>query len=123
MSGWIKANVVDRLVLALGKPEVYTEDEADLAKSLEVSDEKLSASLLAEAKEIAGGMLETAQSIESRAMTLQSAVAIATTLTLTAGGLLVDRTKIASGDWRIGFAIVLFLTVVAFIASGLRALG
>jgi hypothetical protein len=123
ISGWITENVVHRLVLPLGEPEVYTEDEADLAKRLEVSDEKLSTSLLAESKEIAGGMQDTAQSIESRAMTLQSAVAIATTLTLTAGGLLLDRTKIASGNWRVGFAIVLFLSVVAFIASGLRALG
>ena len=112
-----------RLVLRLGEPEFYTEEEAELAQRLQVADKELSAMLLAEAQEIDRSQHSSAESIQSRAMTLQGAVAIATTLTLTAGGLLLDRTKVESHGWRLAFAIVLLLAVLAFIASGVRALG
>lgn len=112
-----------RLVLPLGDVEFYTEDEAELAQRLHVSDKELSSMLLAEAQEIDRSQHSSAESIQGRAMTLQGAVAIATTLTLTAGGLLLDRTKIESHAWRIAFAIVLLLAVLAFIGSGVRALG
>jgi MFS family permease len=112
-----------RLVLPLGEPEFYTEQEAELAQRLQVADKEVSAMLLAEAQEIDRSQHSSAESIQSRAMTLQGAVAIATTLTLTAGGLLLDRTKIESHGWRVAFAIVLLLAVLAFIASGVRALG
>ena len=79
--------------------------------------------LLSQAQEIDRSQHSSAESIQSRAMTLQGAVAIATTLTLTARGLLLDRTKIESHAWRLAFAIVLLLAVLAFIASGVRALG
>jgi hypothetical protein len=112
-----------RLVLPLGEPEIYTEAEVDLATRLRVPDKELSSMLLAEAQEIDRIQHSSAESIQSRAMTLQGAVAIATTLTLTAGGLVLDRTKIESHAWRIAFASVLLAAVLAFIASGVRALG
>jgi hypothetical protein len=71
-----------RLVLPLGELEFYTENEAELAQRLQVADKELSAMLLAEAQEIDRSQHSSAESIQSRAMTLQGAVAIATTLTL-----------------------------------------
>jgi cytochrome oxidase assembly protein ShyY1 len=123
----IKSLFVDHvwhvLVLQLGEPEFYTEDEAELAKRLTVSDNGLSAALLAEAEQIDRNNHDSAEGIEARAMTLQGAVAIATTLTLAAGGFLIDRTKVESNAWRISFAAVFLLTVLCFIAAGIRAIG
>jgi hypothetical protein len=111
-----------RLVLELGNPHVYTSEE-EIAEQLRVADTAHSALLLAEAEEVDRRMHADAESLERRATTLQGAVAIAVTITLAAGGLLFDRTKLSSSEWRISFAALLLSSVVSFIASGLRALG
>jgi hypothetical protein len=120
---WLLGHVGHRLVLPLGEPEFFTEDEDSIAKRVQVKPLADAGALLAQAKEMNEGVAKTVESIEARAMTLQGAVAIATTLGLAAGGLLLDPTKIPSHGWRIAFAVALTLTVTAFILSGLRALG
>ncbi len=120
---WWLDHVWHRLVLPLGEPEFFTEDEDDIAKRLHTKDPAAADALLSDAKELYERIAKTTASIEARAMTLQGAVAIALTLALAAGGLLLDRTRIASDGWRIALAVALTLTAAAFIISGLRALG
>lgn len=116
-------SVRDRLILPLGEPRYFREDEDELARRLKSSDTKLAAALLAEAEELARRPHEDAESIDRRATTLQGAVALATTVALAGGALLLDPTKLRSEGWRITFAAVLAGAVVAFVASGMRALG
>jgi hypothetical protein len=116
-------SVRDRLILPLGEPRYFREDEDELARRLKTSDTKLAAALLAEAEELARRPHADAESIDRRATTLQGAVALATTVALASGALLLDPTKLRSEGWRITFAAVLAGVVVAFVASGMRALG
>jgi hypothetical protein len=116
-------HVRDRLVVPLGDPKFFTETEDELANRLHTTYPAAAEALLEEAREMNEGIARTTESIELRAMTLQGAVAIATTLALAAGGLLLDRTKVPSHEWRIALGVVLTLAVGAFIFSGLRALG
>ncbi len=119
---WLLTHIWHRIRIPLGEAQYYIEPELELARRLNVRDPELAAALLDEAQERDRSHHDTANSLQGRAMTLQSAVAIATTLTLTAGGLLLDRTKIASQSWRLSFATVLLAAVVAFIGSGVQAL-
>jgi hypothetical protein len=116
-------SVRDRLILPLGEPKYFREDEEELARRLKTSDTKLAGALLAEAEELARRPHEDAESIDRRATTLQGAVALATTVALAGGALLIDPTKLRSEGWRITFAAVLAGVVIAFVASGMRALG
>jgi len=116
-------SVRDRLILPLGEPRYFREDEEELARRLKTSDAKLAAALLAEAEELARRPHEDAESIDRRATTLQGAVALATTVALAGGALLLDPTKLRCEGWRIAFAAVLAGVVIAFVASGMRALG
>jgi hypothetical protein len=116
-------SVRDRLILPLGEARYFREDEEELARRLKTSDAKLAAALLAEADELARRPQEDSESIDRRATTLQGAVALATTVALTGGALLLDPTKLRSEGWRITFAAVLAGVVIAFVASGMRALG
>jgi MFS family permease len=120
---WWCSNVSERLVLRLGQAQVFVQKEEEIAKRLYSADDAVSAALLAEAEAIDRRQYDSVESIERRAMTLQAAVAIAATLTLAAGGLLLDPAKIESQSWRIAFAVALLLPAAAFIASGVRALG
>lgn len=117
------SSVRDRLILPLGEPRYFREDEDELARRLKTSDTTLAAQLLAEAESLARRPHEDAESIDRRATTLQGAVALATTVALAGGALLVDPTKLRSEGWRITFAAVLAGVVVAFVVSGVRAVG
>jgi hypothetical protein len=116
-------SVRDMLVLQLGEPRHFREDEDELARRLTTSDTELAAALLAEAEELARRPHEDAESIDRRATTLQGAIALATTVALAGGALLLDPTKLRSDSWRIAFACVVAAVVIAFVASGVRALG
>jgi hypothetical protein len=110
-------------VLELGSAELYTEPEEEIVPRLLTDDPELSADLLDEATEMTRRQKDDAESFERRAATLQGAVAIATTLTITGGALLLDKDRIASSCWRIAFASLLAATIVSFVISGVRALG
>jgi hypothetical protein len=113
----------DRLVLELGDPTQYTEPEEKIAERLLTDDSVLSAELVDEAAEIAGRQQEDAESIGRRAATLQGAVALATTLTLAGGALILDAERVPSRCWRLALASVLTVAVFSFVAAGVRALG
>jgi hypothetical protein len=119
---WVRAHVWEHIVVPLGEAQFYMEGELELAHRLGSSDAVMSERLLNQAQSIDANQHQVAESIEARAMTLQGAVAIATTLAIAAGGLLVDRSKVSSAGWRITFSVVVLSAVLAFIASGLRAL-
>jgi len=122
LKGWWRSHVWPRLVLELGDAPFYNDPEDEMTARLWVKDDALAALLVSEAERVDGDQHTTAASIESRAMTLQGAVAIATTLTLAAAGLLLDPSKIGGHNWRMGFAAILAATVISFLTSGIQAL-
>jgi|NGEPerStandDraft_6_1074524.scaffolds.fasta_scaffold06649_5 hypothetical protein len=111
-----------RLILELPDPRAYRESEQAIADSLLTDDPELAKFLLDEAEASSRRPFESAESIERRATTLQGAVAIATTFTLTGSALLFDRTKLSSDGWRVAFAVLFLLAIVSFVCSGVRAL-
>lgn len=121
MSVWRRAR--GRLVLELGPPTHYTEPESEIAERLVTNDEVLGAELVEEAIEIARRQEEDVNSIERRAGALQGAVALATTLTVAGGALLLDTERIPSRGWRVVSASVLGIAAIAFVVSGIRAVG
>jgi hypothetical protein len=58
----------------------------------------------------------------AREPTLQGAVAIAATFTLAAGTLVAETDKVPSHFWRVAFAAVVAVVVLAFVIAGVVAL-
>jgi hypothetical protein len=111
-----------RLVLDVYPPVTYLEKEKDIEKKLLSDNPDVAALILSEAETIAARPFETADSVERRAMTLQGAVALATTFTLTGSALIFDQTKLSGHGWRITLAIIFFLAIGSFAMCGMRAM-
>lgn len=77
--------------------------------------------LLEEAKAAYDLVNERVESAQRRATTLQSAAAIAATLSMSGAGLVLQDATFDGGTWRIAVGVTVFVAVFAFIACGFRA--
>jgi len=78
--------------------------------------------LLEDARELFKAPVDRGTIAERRATTLQGAVAIAATFTLAAGTIVAEKDKIPSHTWRVVFAVLVALVVLAFVGAGILAL-
>jgi hypothetical protein len=119
----------DNASLPLDAPRRFTEPHAELVERLTPRtadgniDEERTKEVLAEAQETYASADARIEGAERRATTLQSAVAIATSLLLAGGALLADASKVRGDGWRAALALFLVLTVASLALAGLRALG
>jgi hypothetical protein len=103
-------------------PTAFTDKTADeLAVELDTGDDDIADGVLEEAKAQYERAADRADSAERRATTLQGAVAIAGTLTLSGGGLVLDTSKIEGEGWRIAFGIGIVAVAWCLITAGYRA--
>ncbi|MCW3002040.1 MAG: hypothetical protein JWQ20_1338 [Conexibacter sp.] len=103
--------------------EYATETLADLAGRLATDDPVVAKAVLDEAEAMYKEPAERIESAERRATTLQGVVAVAASVAVASGGLLLDPTKVAGHGWRIAIAAVLLAFVLCLLACALRALG
>lgn len=89
----------------------------------ELSTDKLEVAkaVLAEAEAIYAEPFQRIDSAERRATTLQGTVAIAASVAIAGGGLLIDPSRIKGADWRTTFALLLVGFVACLLACALRA--
>jgi hypothetical protein len=78
--------------------------------------------VLAHAQEVAQTAVDRAAAADRRATVIASVVSISATLTLAGTSLVVDKSKIPNGNWRIVLAALVFATTAAFVASASYAL-
>ncbi|HEX8054599.1 MAG TPA: hypothetical protein VF517_16550 [Thermoleophilaceae bacterium] len=102
------------------EPDVFEEKTEELAAKLAVKPE-LADALLEEAKDHHEYANERAESAERRATTLQGAVAIASSLTLAGGSLLLDSSKLQGIGWKIALGLGLVGVTLCLIMAGYRA--
>lgn len=123
-----RRSLYDTLALPVSEPTDFTEGEDALAAELmprtgdETQDAVRATEILTEAQTIYQRAEARAFGAETRATTLQGAVAIATSLLLAGAAFVVGGTELQSTEWRAVFAVVLVGATVALVMSGLRAL-
>ncbi len=104
-------------------PANFPQPVALLQTRLATSNEALADELLSDAERLFDEATASVDSIERRATTLQGGVAIAATVALTGGGLVLDPTKIHGDGWRTALALSLAALVLMLAMTALRALG
>jgi hypothetical protein len=109
-----------RVFLPIGSVTEFKEPPEEIAKALHASDAFIALDILEQARGLFREASDRAEGAERRATTLLGAAAIAGSLTVGGGGLLLDRHGI-SGGWRIGLSLGYFATVAALICTALRA--
>lgn len=115
LSNWIAPRPRD-------PPRRYPQAEPDEVMALVAStDDAVSSELLAEAQWVFAEPDDRISSVDRRAGTLQGSVAIAATVALTGGGIILDRGKVPDAGWRLAFAIGLGVLLIFLLLSGLRA--
>jgi hypothetical protein len=118
----------DKLALPVNEPSEFLGEQEALIDELTThsgdpeKDLQRSAALLAEAQEIYERAEARAAGAQTRATTLQGAVAIAASLLLAGGALLLDQTKLHGTGWRALFAVMLVAVTGALVMCGVRAL-
>jgi hypothetical protein len=95
----------------------------ELAMRLRTGEPGVARAILAEAEAAFQEPVDRIESAERRATTLQGAVAVAASVVVAGGSLLLDPGKLHGQGWRIAFAAVLFAFVGSLTACGVRALG
>lgn len=119
-SSWARALKRDLRPEPSEPPRRFAEPAAgELADKLADAPSEM---LLSEAEALFAEPQARIESVERRATTLQGGVAIAATVALTGGGLVLDPTKLQGLGWRIAFASGLALLVLALVLTGARAL-
>ncbi|HEV2924401.1 MAG TPA: hypothetical protein VGW98_10230 [Solirubrobacteraceae bacterium] len=111
----------NRLFVQVPAPTDFLQDEAALRELLATQADRGS-DVLAEAKEQSAAPFATSESVERRATTMQSAVAIAASFVLAGGGLLLNSTTIRSDDWRVALGVIYAVVITSLVFSALRAL-
>jgi len=109
-----------RVSLPVAKPETF-QDKREIEDAVATRSPDVALDLLAEAREIYDAPIARAESVERRATTLIGAVAVAASLTVAGGSLLVDPARIRDTWWRVALSLLLLLVVLAFVMSGWRA--
>jgi hypothetical protein len=94
---------------------------AELAARLRTSDLDVARAVLAEAEELAKEPAARIDSAERRATTLQGTVAVAASVAIAGGGLLLDPSRIDSSTWRAALGALLLAFVLCLVACGVRA--
>jgi hypothetical protein len=108
--GWM-ASKREAIFLPVDDDTAFPEPQGQLRDLLRTGDVDLAAEILGEAEVAYARLQDRVDSAERRATTLQSASAIAASLTLTAAGLLVDSTKLRGWLWPLLFgAAVTYIT-------------
>lgn len=121
--GWRRARW-DEVFVPADPPENFaTESLAALVDKLKTSDEDVAKAILAEAEAAYSGPQQVIDSAERRVTTLQGTVAIAASVALAGGGLLLDPSRIHGRGWRISIVVLLALFVICLLGCALRALG
>ncbi len=119
-----RRNVWDKIVVPSDPPERFaTESLSDLVVKLSTTDEHVAAAILTEAEAAYREPQELIESAERRATTLQGTVAIAASVALAGGGLLLDPSRVSGREWRIAIVVTLALFVVCLLGCAVRALG
>lgn len=114
----------DKVVVPAAPPERFaTESLTDLTEKLRTSDEDVAGAILAEAEAAYSEPQQLIESAERRATTLQGTVAIAASVALAGGGLLLDPSRVHGHSWRIAMVVLLALFVVCLLGCAVRALG
>lgn len=114
----------DYVMVPAEPPERFaTESLGDLANKLKTTDEDVAAAVLSEAEAAYSEPQQRIDSAERRATTLQGTVAIAASVALAGGGLLLDPSRIHGRCWRIAIVVLLALFVVCLLGCAVRALG
>jgi hypothetical protein len=118
----------NKLALPVNEPSEFLGEQEALIDQLTThsgdpeKDLQRSAALLAEAQEIYERAEARAAGAQTRATTLQGAVAIAASLLLAGGALILDQTKLHGTGWRALFAVMLVAVTGALVMCGVRAL-
>ena len=126
--GTRRRRLYDGFFLPLDEPTSFTGPRDELVRDLMpkqddgTPDEERTKEVLAEAQAIYASADERIEGAQSRATTLQGAVAIAASFLLAGGALLADPAKVRGDCWRVFFALALFGVVFALVMSGARAL-
>ncbi len=102
-------------------PERFPQSEEVLRERLATYSDRLADELLADAERLFDEAETRVTGVESRATTLQGTVAIAATVALAGGALVLDPSKIHGGNWRLAFAIGLALLVLMLVATAYNA--
>jgi hypothetical protein len=103
-------------------PRRYPEFEPrDVRAKITSIDDNVSKELLSEAEAVFAETNERVASVDRRAATFQGSVAIAATVVLSGGGLILDRNKVPDDGWRLALGIALALLLVLLCLAGWRA--
>ena len=120
IGGWFSAKYHE-IFLEIDDNTRFPETEAELSAQLQTRDAVLAADILAEAEASYARLQDRVDSAERRAATLQGGAAIASGLTLTAAGLLVDSTKLHGWVWQVLFGLAIVFIAFALAMSTWRA--
>jgi hypothetical protein len=102
-------------------PQSFVTRSEEVAARLGAPGDSAAAELLAEAERAYGDAAERADGAERRANTIQGAIAIATSLALAGGSLLLDDQKVSGTGWRWLIACTYALIVAIFAVAAWRA--
>jgi len=102
-------------------PVRFNESSEELLARLGTPQPEIVSDLLSAATEAFNEAAGRAESAERRAATIQGAIAIAASLTLAGGSLLLDASKVPSHPWRIVIAVGFASAVVLFAIAAWRA--
>ena len=111
------------LVVPADAPTRFIEPLDQLAAKLETGDVEHARTVLEDALAAHREPTSRIESAESRATTLLGSVAIAASIAIAGGGLLLDPNKVPDQTWRIILAIGLVAFVLCLLGCAIRALG
>jgi hypothetical protein len=103
------------------EPANFKESSEEIAKRLTTDDPEVAAMLLEGARARYDLVSDRAESAERRATTLQGAVAIAGSVTVAGGALLLDSSKVHGAGWKLAFGLALVALAFSLIMTGYRA--
>lgn len=102
-------------------PERFPQSLELLRERLRTDNEDLADELLTDAERLFDEAEARVASVELRATTLQGTVAIAATVALTGGALVIDPSRIHGSTWRAAFALGLALLVLLLVLTAYNA--
>jgi hypothetical protein len=111
------------LVVPADAPTRFIEPLDQLAANLETGDVEHARTVLEDALAAHQEPTSRIESAESRATTLLGSVAIAASIAIAGGGLLLDPNKVPDQTWRVILAIGLVAFVLCLLGCAIRALG
>jgi hypothetical protein len=120
LTGWLRAQW-QSIFLSVDENTAFPETVDELRAKLSTDNPDLAAEVLAEAEDAHGRLRDRVDGAERRATTLQGATAIAASLTLTAAGLLVDRSKLHGWGWQLAFGVAVIYATFALAMCAWRA--